>query len=173
MIRRTLLSAAIAMALLPVPVQAHDDHPAGLHVHDPYARTMGRVGTSGAVFFLLHNNTETDDRLIAAASDAAEVVELHTHVDENGVMRMTRIEGGIALPAGQMHALERGADHVMLMGLTRNLAPGDIVTVTLTFESGAELVIEAPVDNARDGAAPDHSGHGTGHGAGHGMNHGG
>ena len=163
MTRRTLLFPALvaAISLLPMSARAHDDHPPGLHAHDAYVRTLGRVGSSGAVFFLMHNNADADDRLVAAATDVADRVELHTHVETDGVMRMVEIEGGIPLPAGAMHALERGGDHVMLLGLTRDLVPGDVVTVTLTFESGTTLTVEAPVDNERaTEGGMDHSGHG-------------
>lgn len=88
-------------------------------VMDPYARAASAAAKSGAAFMTLHNMSGEDDRLIAASSDAAKRVELHTHFEvSDGVLRMTEIEGGIPLPAGGMHSLKRGADHVMLMGLT-------------------------------------------------------
>ena len=178
MFRTTMaaLAASVALTLsLPLPLAAQE-HAEGLHVHDVYARSNGQAGGSGAVFFMIHNNTATDDRLIAARSDVAARVGLHTHIeDANGVMQMREVEGGIALPAGEMHALERGGDHVMLMGLTQALEDGQTFPVTLTFEQAGDVVIEAVVDNDRkpaDGAAMehgdghDHSGHGAGHGSG-------
>lgn len=184
---RTLLAAAattllLSPALPPVlsPAQA-EDHPEGIHVHDAYARSMGGIGASGAVFFTIHNNTATDERIVAARADVAAKIELHTHImDAEGVMRMVEIEGGIALPAGGMHLLERGADHVMLMGLTVELKDGDIVPVTLVMESGTEVAFEAVIDNARmpdQGKGmmhgkPEDAGMGHGHGDGHGHGHG-
>ncbi|NBE07975.1 copper chaperone PCu(A)C [Paragemmobacter ruber] len=170
------LAAGVALSLsLSLPLAAQE-HPEGLHVHDVYARSNGQAGGSGAVFFMIHNNTATDDRLIAARADVAERVELHTHIeDANGVMQMREVEGGIALPAGEMHALERGGDHVMLMGLTEALEDGQTFPVTLTFEQAGDVVIEAVVDNDRKpaegeimdhGDGHDHSGHGAGHGSG-------
>jgi periplasmic copper chaperone A len=173
--RRTLISSALVavLAAMPIPAPAHDDHPPGLHAHDAYVRTMGRPGASGAVFLMLHNNADADDRLVGASSDVADRVELHTHVENDGVMRMVEIEDGIPLPAGHMHALERGGDHVMLLGLTRALAPGDVISLELSFESGATLLIQAPVDNERGEGGMDHTGHGA-HGTGHGTHaHGG
>jgi hypothetical protein len=163
-----LAVAALAATLTLAPAARAEEHPEGLHIHDAYARSMGGVGASGAVFFLLHNHSEADDRLIAARSDVAQRVELHTHKDDgNGVMQMVEIEGGIPLPAGEMHELARGGDHVMLMGLTRELKDGDAFALTLVFESGAEVTLDVPVDNARKPAAGamehDH-GHGHEHG---------
>lgn len=164
MIRTFLAAATAAVSLLATPLAAHDDkaeHPEAIHIHDAYARG-GAAGSGGAVFMMIHNNSETDDRLIGAASPAAKKAELHTHVEEaGGLMRMIAIEGGIPLPAGEMHELARGGDHVMLMGLTAKLADGDTIPLTLIFEKAGEVTLEVPVDNAR---APE--GHGAGHGHG-------
>jgi copper(I)-binding protein len=66
-------------------------------------------------------------------------------------MQMTEIEGGIALAAGETHMMQRGGDHVMLMGLNGPLVQGETVEVTLVFENAGEIVIEIPVDNERKG----------------------
>ncbi len=169
MFAKFLPAAAAALALcFAAPVLAQE-HPEGLHIHDVYARSNGAVGGSGAVFFMIHNNTETDDRLIGVATDVAQKAELHTHVESaDGVMQMTQIEGGIALPSGEMHELARGGDHVMLMGLTRALKDGDTFALTLTFEKAGDVQIEATVDNARKpgegGMMMDHDSMGDGHG---------
>ena len=148
---QTILAAATA-ALFALPALAHD----GVHIIDPYARSMGGIGASGAIFFQMENHAATDDRLIGVASDVAQKVEMHTHSeDANGVMQMLHVPEGFAVTAGETHALDRGGDHIMLMGLTRALADGDMITLTLTFENSGELVIEVPVDNARKANAPD------------------
>ncbi|MCO8146182.1 copper chaperone PCu(A)C [Rhodovulum tesquicola] len=143
---RTLLLAT-ALALAPaLPALAGD-----IEVQDPYARASTMMSKSGAAFMVLVNTGAEEDRLVSAASDVAERVELHTHeADANGVMRMVEVEEGFAIPAGGSHALKRGADHVMFLGLTRPLAQGDSVTVTLTFEKAGEMVVEIPVDMTRD-----------------------
>jgi copper(I)-binding protein len=108
------------------------------------------------------NNAGTSaDRLLSASSDVAKRVELHTHMDQgDGVMKMVEIEGGIPLPAGASHAMKRGGDHVMFMGLTRPLEQGDEVVVILTFEKAGDVEIVIPVDNERmpeHGSASGHS----------------
>lgn len=119
-------------------------------IHDPYVRSSTPSSVTGAAFFTLMNHSDVDDRLIGARSDVAKRVELHTHEqDANGVMKMMKIEGGIELPVGEMHALKRGGDHVMLMGLTAPLVQGEKITVTLTFEKAGEVEIKVPVDRER------------------------
>lgn len=159
------LILAAAAAFLAIPAIAHD----GPHIENAYARVGG--SGSGAVFFDIVNHSEKPDRLIGAASDVAARVELHTHrQDANGVMQMIEVKEGFAVEGKGTHSLARGGDHVMLLGITKPLAQGDTVTLTLTFERGDVLTLDVPVDNERKpehGAAGghDHSGHShSGHG---------
>lgn len=154
------IAAAFAV-LLAIPALAHD----GPHVHDPYARVS--PSGSGAVFLVIENHSANDDRLVSAASDVADRVEMHTHLtDSNGVMQMVEVPEGFVVKGESTRALERGGDHIMLLGLKRDLKDGDTFDLTLTFERGEVITVTVPVDNARKPA-----GHGTDHG-GHGMNHG-
>lgn len=151
--------AAIAV-LTPVAALAHD----GMHANNAYARSTNPQ--VGAVFLQLENHRQVACTLQGASSDAAERVELHTHVEEDGVMKMTRIEDGIAVAAGQTHDLNRGGDHIMMLGLTEPLADGDMLTLTLDFGDCGTEAVEVVVDNQREAtAAPgdhahdDHEGH--------------
>lgn len=142
---KTTLVAGIAALSFAVPAFAD-----GIMVHDPYARASSAMSQSGAAFMEIINQTDTDDRLIDVRSDVAERVELHTHQeDANGVMRMLHLEEGFAIAAGETHALERGGDHVMFMGLTRELAQGDTFDLTLVFEQAGEITVTVPVDLER------------------------
>lgn len=148
---------AAAAVFLAAPAFAHD----GVHINDPYARTMGEIGASGAIFLEIENHADVDDRLVAAASDVADKVELHTHKEgADGVMQMMAVPEGFPVTALQAHKLQRGGDHIMLMGLTREVKDGDMISVTLTFEHAGEVVVEVPVDNARK---PEEMGMGMGH----------
>lgn len=150
-------SLTAAAALLAMPAFACD----GFEAHDAYARSSTSMSQSGAVFMMMHNHGDADCRLTAARSDVAQRVELHTHLtDDNGVMRMVEVEEGFALPAGGEHALARGGDHVMLMGLHDALEQGESLTLTLVFEDGSETELEVPVDNQRMPASGS-MGHGT------------
>lgn len=119
---------------------------ADILVTDAYARSAMASAKTGAAFMVIENNGDEADRLIGAASEAAPMVQLHTHIaDDNGVMRMRHVENGFAIPAGGTHVLERGADHVMFMGMTDGFVDGGTVTVTLTFEKAGDLTIDIPV----------------------------
>ena len=115
-------------------------------VQDAYARSASPTAKTGAAFMQIVNDGP-DDRLIGAASPAADVVQLHTHVESgDGVMQMKHVEDGFDMPAGSTLSMERGGKHVMMMGLTAPLAQGDVVPVTLTFEKAGDMTIDVPVD---------------------------
>ena len=133
------------------------DETGGLEVNDPWVRAtvpqtadagsedeMGR--TTGA-FMTLANHSDTDERLIAASvpADVAGTVEIHeTTLDENDVMRMRPVEG-VIVPADGNTVLKPGAFHIMLLDVQKDLNPGDTVPITLTFESGLTVDVEAEV----------------------------
>lgn len=154
---QTILASAFALVLA-APALAQD-----ITIDGAYVRSSVGAPTAAA-FMTITNTGSAPDRLIAAATDAAQKVELHTHLeDANGIMRMREIEGGIDLPAGGTHALARGGDHVMLMGLTKPLLDGDMVHLILTFEQAGDVMLNVPVDPNADKAGA------AAHGA---MNHG-
>ena len=136
--------AALALAMA-TPAFAED----GMTISDAYARFMPG-SKAGAAFFTIENHTGADDRLVSAASEVSMMVELHTHKeDANGVMQMLEVKEGFAVPAGASHALARGGDHLMFLGLKRPMEHGATVAVTLTFEKAGEMAIEIPVDLER------------------------
>lgn len=157
---KSTLIGALAALTLALPAWAD------IEIHDQYARSSNAM--AGAAFMVIHNNGDTDDRLIGVTSDAAQRVELHTHMeDENGVMKMIHVEEGFDLPAGGEIAMVRGGEHVMFMGLNAPFEQDDVITVTFTFENAGDVVVEIPVDldrmdhGAMDHGDMDHSDQGT------------
>lgn len=84
------------------------------------------------------------DALVAASTPIAEEVELHTHIHEDGVMRMRRVDD-IALPAGEAVRFQPGGLHLMLFGVSEDLTEGEAAPITLNFASGAQVTIDATV----------------------------
>ncbi|KNG95643.1 hypothetical protein ATO11_00500 [Pseudaestuariivita atlantica] len=122
----------------------------GLILRDGFARAATPAAKAGAAFVVIENPTDMPDRLLAASTDAAKRVELHTHsMTDSGVMRMLHLPEGFEIPAGGQLVLERGGHHVMMMGLTRGLADGDAVEVTFTFERAGPVTVTLPVDLQR------------------------
>ncbi len=158
MLNKFLQFAALGAALsLPVTGSAQ------VRVTDPWVRGTVAAQTATGAFMSL--TAEADLRLVAAASPAAGVVEIHEMAMDGSVMKMRRLSS-LALPAGQAVVLKPGGYHVMLMDLKRPLAAGEQVPLTLTLEkAGGQRVtveVQAPV-RALAGTDAGHGGH-SGHG---------
>jgi len=119
-------------------------------VSDSYARSTGPLAKAGAAYMKIMNHSKKDDRLISVYSDIAKKTELHTHLkSDNGVMKMMHIDKGIEIGAMKEHALVRGGEHIMFMGLNEPFENGKIIPVTLLFEKAGEVNIEVVVDQKR------------------------
>jgi len=116
---------------------------AGVKVIDPYVRAVP-PGASATAAFMGLKADNSGVALIKASSDAARSVELHTHIHDNGVMRMRPVDK-IVLKKGEVVTLQPGGLHVMLIGLTKPVKPGDSVDIELQFSDGTKQQISAPV----------------------------
>lgn len=113
--------------------------PAGLEVLRPWSRPAV-AGTTGIGYMVLVNHGRVPDALEKVESPVAERVEMHASAMSGGVMSMQR-EDRVTVPAGGETTFGPGAYHLMLIGLTRTLKPGDAAPATLTFASGAKLKV--------------------------------
>ena len=128
---------------------------AGIQVEEPWARASVEGMKMSGAFMKINNDTNAQDFLVGGNSPVAERVEVHTHVNDNGVMRMREVKGGIPLPKKAVTELKPGSYHVMFMGLKQPLKEGETVPVTLKFKKAKPITIDVPVKNvpkAADGA---------------------
>ena len=126
-------------------------------IENAYARSNGKMAKAGAAFMVIHNHTNIDDRLIAASSVAAKMVQLHRHIkSDDSVMKMEHVPDGFVVPANGSHMLSRGRDHVMFMGLTTPWENGQIIPLTLVFKNAGEMDIQIEVDLKRENRAQNH-----------------
>jgi len=115
-----------------------------LTVREPYVREVPPGATVTAAFLTLANPGTSARAVVAATSPAAQVVELHAHLDEGGVMRMRRV-ARLEVPAGGTTVLAPGGYHLMLIDLVRPLAAGEVVPIELVLDDGARVRLDAPV----------------------------
>jgi copper(I)-binding protein len=87
----------------------------------------------------------TTDTLVSVASSAAALAQIHEMRMESNMMMMRELEAGLPLPAGEAVSLAPGGNHIMLMGVTEPLEPGDTVPLTLTFATAAPVEVTASV----------------------------
>jgi periplasmic copper chaperone A len=117
---------------------------ARIEVSAGYVRAVPPGMLNSAAFMRLKNADSLTHQLVSASSPAAKAVELHTHLMEEGMMKMRRI-AQIELPAGKMVELKPGGLHVMLIGLVHDLTEGDAVELTLTYGDGSSQKMSLPV----------------------------
>jgi len=155
---------ALALSLAAASVQA-ETRVGDLMLNDPFTRaTLPNAPVAGG-FVTIMNMGDTDDTLIAATTDIAGTTEIHTMEMDGDVMRMSELEDGLPIPAGETVVLQPGGFHLMFMQLNTPLVEGETVSVTLTFEAAGDVTLDIPVA-AR--GAKGAMGHGEGHGHGHG-----
>ncbi|MFZ4537561.1 copper chaperone PCu(A)C [Propionivibrio sp.] len=135
-----LLVAAATLPMSTLSLAAEAD----LSVNDAYVREVP-PGTKTTLAFMTIKNVGTADRkLVKADSPVAKTVELHSHTNDNGVMKMRQVKE-IDIKAKGQAELKSGSYHIMLIDLKQALKEGDIVPVTLTFDDGSTKKIDAPV----------------------------
>ncbi len=143
MIKRVVLSALLGLAFFsPIFAAGVADQVA---VEGAFVRAVPPGLTNSAAFLTLINQDAVEHKLVSVKSSAAEVVELHTHINDEGMMRMRRVDG-IEVSANGSMELKPGGHHVMLIGLRKPLLPGDRIDLTLGFEDGSEIRLQAPVN---------------------------
>lgn len=125
-----------------------------LEIEEPYAPAVIPGQANGTAYMRLLNPGSVPRTLVGAKSDAAAAVELHSHGMQDGMMTMRRVQR-IEVPPQSSLTLEPGGLHLMLIGLTRDLAAGDSFELALDLEDGTSVVVRVPV---REGpvAEPHH-----------------
>ena len=121
---------------------------ADIEIKDAWSKaSIGQV-RNGAAFFNVVNHGMAD-RIVGVRSDLADKTELHTHIMENNVMKMRKVEGGVEVPMQGEVMFKPGSYHVMLIGLKKPLEQGEMVKVTLEFEKAGDVPVMIHVMDAK------------------------
>ena len=99
---------AIALLVFVLPAQAE------LTIEDGYVRGLPPGQPVTAAFMRLVNSSEQDVVITAAATNAAETAEVHSHKHHNGMMSMAKVDQ-ITVPAKGEFVLAPGQYHLMLI----------------------------------------------------------
>lgn len=137
--RVTLILILVFASLLSNACSSQD-----LSIEDAWARP-GTQGTMSAAYFVINNSTDQDDELLQVDSDIAENVEMHlSTMQDDGTMTMIQQES-IPVPALSSTELKPGGLHIMLIGLTEDLRPDDVLNLSLQFKNAGLLNVEVTV----------------------------
>ena len=148
----------LAATILSTPILATETD---LAVTDASVRAVPPGTPSSLAFMTIKNSGNTDRQLVRADSPVAKTVGLHNHINDSGVMRMREVKA-IEIKAKGQAELKTGSYHIMLIDLKQTLKEGDSVPLTLTFDDGRTMKIDAPVKMPqammKTGGERDHGG---------------
>lgn len=113
-------------------------------VQDPYVRLAPPNAPATGAFMVIKNNGDKDVKVLKADNPVSKVTELHTHLNEGGVMKMRPVSA-IEVKAKGEAVLKPGGLHVMMIDLKAPMKEGDIVPITLTFDDGSSKQVDAKV----------------------------
>ncbi len=119
--------------------------PAKIMSHNMADTSHAHPMMTSAVYLTIENHTGAADQLLEARADVCQAVELHQTQIVDDRMRMRKIDGGIEIPAGGQVELKPGSYHIMLIGLTGSLQPGDSFPVELIFRNAGRRTISVTV----------------------------
>jgi periplasmic copper chaperone A len=143
-VRIPILAVVLSIAF---PVHAQ------MQIEKPWARATSPGASVAGGYMVIRNAGAGADRLVSASSPAAAKVELHVHINDNGVMRMREVPG-YAVPAKGTFELKPGGAHLMFVDIKRPFKEGDKVPVNLKFEKAGEVSAEFQVGRLGAGAPP-------------------
>ena len=128
-------------------------------VQDPYVRLAPPNAPATGAFMVIRNGGDKDVKVVKASNPASKVTELHTHLNEGGVMKMRPVPA-IEVKAKGEAVLKPGGLHVMLIDLKAPMKEGDVVPITLSFDDGSSKQVDAKVVRPTAAATPmDHNHH--------------
>ena len=107
----------------------------GISISDEWARPIIIAGRPGGAYFTIKNNNQKTDRLISVTSSISKRVEIHEHIMDNGIMKMSQVPS-IAIPTCGTVKLKPGGYHIMIFQPDRKYTLGESIDLTLEFESG-------------------------------------
>ncbi|MGB4065441.1 MAG: copper chaperone PCu(A)C [Azonexus sp.] len=120
-------------------------------VQDPYVRLAPPNAPATGAFMVIKNNGDKDVKVIKADNPISKVTELHTHINDGGVMKMRPVPS-IEVKAKGEAVLKPGGLHVMMIDIKAPMKEGDVVPITLSFDDGSTKQVDAKV--VRPMAAP-------------------
>ncbi|WP_044555631.1 copper chaperone PCu(A)C [Shewanella piezotolerans] len=124
---------------------------------DGYVRAMPASVPNTAAYITLENHGPAT-RLVSVTAPFAKEAQLHTLVDENGMIKMRQVDGFDIDSHGSLVLSESG-NHIMLLGLDSPLTEDSKVELTLNFADGQQQVISLPVQKQAVSAESEHHHH--------------
>jgi periplasmic copper chaperone A len=144
-----------AVSFLTVLLASTSVSAADIEVRAAWVRATVPAQTASGAFMAIVSKAGAT--LVGVSTPVADEVEVHEMKMEGGVMKM-RASPRVPLPAGRTVTFKPGGYHIMLMGLKRQMKPGETVPVTLKIENANRKIdsvqVNAKVRELAEPASP-------------------
>ena len=131
-------------------------HEDGMHVMNGWVKEPLPGVDATAVYLSMHNPGKVPDRLISVSTDLAQISEIHEMLMVDNVMKMRRLDSGIAIAPDELVRLEPGGSHIMLFDLNKTLEVRETYTVLLNFERAGTMRVPVTVKAVGDAEHHQH-----------------
>ncbi len=128
-----------------------------LTIEDAWTRPVVLENRPSAVYFTINNEANEPDKLIKVVSALAKRIEMHTHKNQDGVMKMIQVKD-IPVAANSKLKVEPGGYHLMVFGLSMKFSQGDEFPLVLKFANAGRVPVVAKVMKKAP-TQMDHSNH--------------
>lgn len=115
-----------------------------IEIIDPWVRVAPKGGMTAGYLKVRWKKTDKDS-LIGFFTDTSKRHEIHETYDKGDGMKGMRQIDGLALESDALVELAPGGAHLMLMGLSKELAIQDSVDIRLDFKQKESISIKFPV----------------------------
>lgn len=133
------LTGSLGALLISISAAAHDHKAGEIRIDRAYARATAPGQPSGAVYLTLENKGKQSEKLLSAASPAAQSTEIHTMSMEGNVMKMREVAEIELKPEVKIIMKPGDGYHIMLIGLKQPLKAGDKLPLTLQFQKAGAV----------------------------------
>lgn len=144
-LRIILIFSFLSFLIFPVSAQ--------IAIEKPWARATAPGSKVAGGYMVIRNPGTLADRLVSASSPASAKVELHVHMNDNGVMKMREVPA-YDVPAKGAFELKPGGAHLMFMDIKRPFKEGEKLPVKLKFEQAGELNAEFHIGRLGESTPP-------------------
>lgn len=116
----------------------------GIKIENAWVKAVPKGATMSAAYFEIFNENKNAVDLIRASSTYSETVEIHTHLHEDGIMKMRQVPK-LTIKGNGKTILRPMSDHIMFIGLRREIKKTEVIDLTLEFSNGDKIDLKVPV----------------------------
>lgn len=142
---RFILKICLIVLILFSVAHSQENAEGGINLSHVWARATPLGSKVGVVYLQISIKRGGPDTLLSVSSPIAAKVEIHTHILEDGILKMRRLDT-LPLTEGEKVLFEPAGLHLMLIDLKEQLKLGKTFPLTFLFEKAGEIKVEAKIE---------------------------